>query len=145
MHKFNSFSQLPISKTMLRNLNAHQAEAELAQQIWEAISPDTLFKISKATSIKHKTLNVVTSHNAVATKIKLLTPSLLKKLEAVDIEVTAIKVKVQVKSNAPAKPKPVKKVSDCAAKSLLNFTETLEDGDLKTILAKIAEKAAQKK
>lgn len=137
MRQFNSLNQLPI----LQNLSAHQQNATLAQQVWEAITPDNLATVSKAVSIKHQTLHIVTQHNAVAAKIKFLTPSLLEQLESVEIEVTAIQVKVQVKSSKPEQPKVHKKVSQKAAQNLQKLANTLEDGSLKQALARIASHA----
>lgn len=138
MHQFNALNQLPFAT----ELEQRQKASHLAQKAWEAIAPDNLANISKAVIIKENVLYIATQHNAVASKIKFLTPSLLTKLEKLDIEVTAIQVKVQVKSVEPIKPKTQKTLSKVAAKNLNQLADTLEDDSaLAKVLAKLASNA----
>lgn len=138
MHQFNALNQLPFAA----ELQQRQKANNIAQKTWEAIAPDNLANISKAVTIKNNQLYIVTQHNAVASKIKFLTPSLLNKLEKLNIEVTAIQVKVQVKSVEPTKPKVQKTLSKSAAKNLNQLAETLEDDSpLAKVLVKLVTNA----
>jgi hypothetical protein len=137
MRQFNSLLKQP----ELVALNAHTKEAQAAQQIWEVIAPDNLAQFSHASSIKNKQLNVYASNNAVAAKIKLFIPSLLIQLEKQGSEVTAIRVKVQVKSTPQTKPKSIKKLSSKAATDLKQLAEKLSGTARGDALARLATKA----
>jgi hypothetical protein len=96
--------------------------------------------LSHASSIKNQQLNLYANNNAVAAKIKLCIPSLLIQLEKQGSEVTAIRVKVQVKSSPQAQPKAIKKLSQQAATELDGLAKKLSGTDLGDALARLASK-----
>ena len=122
-------------------LKAKTKEAQIAQTIWLNVSPENLAQCSHAYRLKDKQLSVFADNNAVAAKIKLLIPSLLIKLEKQGCEVTAIRVKVQVKSTPETPTKPVKKLSHHAATELTILAEKLTGTSLGDALARLAKKA----
>lgn len=122
-------------------LKAKTKEAQIAQSIWLNVSPENLAQCSHAYRLKDKQLSVFADNNAVAAKIKLLIPSLLIKLEKQGCEVTAIRVKVQVKSTPETPTKPVKKLSRHAATELTILAEKLTGTSLGDALARLAKKA----
>ncbi|PKO63793.1 MAG: DUF721 domain-containing protein, partial [Betaproteobacteria bacterium HGW-Betaproteobacteria-17] len=107
MQRFNILLQQP----ELNALNRRNLESQTAQTIWAEIAPGNLAELSHANSIKNGQITVLANNNAVAAKIKLLSPSLLIQLEKKGYEVTAIQVKVQVKSAPQTKSKPNKALS----------------------------------
>ncbi|HOY87147.1 MAG TPA: DciA family protein [Methylotenera sp.] len=137
MLPFNSLLKQP----ELLALSIKTKEAQIAQSIWLTVSPENLAQWSHAYSLKNKQLSVFADNNAVAAKIKLLIPSLLIKLEKQGCEVTAIRVKVQVKSTPETPTKPVKKLSHHAATELTALAEKLAGSALGDALAKLAKKA----
>ncbi|HSI38154.1 MAG TPA: DciA family protein [Methylotenera sp.] len=137
MQRFNTLLNQP-ELTMLR---ARTQETQTAQKIWEAIAPDNLAQLSHASSIKNQQFTVIANNNAVAAKIKLFIPSLLIKLEKQGCEVTAIRVKVQVKSTPPTKTKTLKKLSAHAASNLNQLAEKISGTTLGDALARLAKKA----
>lgn len=137
MRQFNSLLKQP----ELIALNARNLEAQAAQKIWIAIAPDSLAKLSHASSIKNKQFTLLADNNAVAAKIKLFIPSLLIKLENQGCEVTSIQVKVQVKSIPKAKAKTIKKLSSHAADELNQLSKKLRGTPLGDALARLATKA----
>ena len=137
MRQFNSLLKQP----ELMALNAYTKEAQTAQNIWEMIAPENLAKFSHASAIKNQQFNIVAHSNAVAAKIKLFIPSLLIQLEKQECEVTAIRVKVQVKSSPQAKPKVIKKLSRQASSDLKILAEKLKGTPLGEALARLASKA----
>ena len=137
MLPFNSLLKQP----ELLALSIKTKEAQIAQSIWLTVSPENLAQWSHAYSLKNKQLSVFADNNAVAAKIKLLIPSLLIKLEKQGCEVTAIRVKVQVKSTPETPTKPVKKLSPHAATELTALAEKLAGSALGDALAKLAKKA----
>jgi len=138
MRQFNTFNQYPF----LKALNAHEDIAREAEAIWQAIAPDNLAILSRAINIKNQKLIITTPHNAVAAKIKLLTPTLLNHLKNQEYEVTAIQVKVQVKSVAPIPPKTLKTISPHAASNLKSLATKLEGTTLGEALSKLANKSS---
>lgn len=137
MRQFNSLLKQP----EFIALNAHSKETQATQNIWEAIAPDNLAKLSHASSIKNKQFTILADNNAVAAKIKLFIPSLLIKLEKQGCEVTSIRVKVQVKSTPQTKPRVIKKLSIKAATDLHQLAEKLSGTALGDALARLATKA----
>jgi len=137
MRQFNALLKQP----ELIALNAHAKEAQVAQEIWMTIAPENLAKFSHARNVKNKQLNIFADNNAVAAKIKLFVPSLLIQLEKQGCEVTAIQVKVQVKSTPQTKPKAIKKLSVSAAADLRQLAKKLSGTPLGDSLARLATKA----
>lgn len=138
MRQFNTFNQYPF----LNALNAHENSARQAEAIWQAIAPDNLAALSHAINLKNQKLIITTPHNAVAAKIKLLTPALLSNLKKQEYEVTAIQVKVQVKSEAPVTTKIPKKISAHAASNLKTLASKLQGTPLGEALRKLADKSS---
>ncbi len=123
-------------------LTAHTKETQAAQKIWLSIAPGNLGNLSHASGIKNQQLTVYASNNAVAAKIKLCIPSLLIQLEKQGCEVTAIRLKVQVKSSPQAQPKAIKKLSLQAAKELDGLAKKLSGTELGDALARLASKVS---
>ncbi|MBM3350324.1 MAG: DUF721 domain-containing protein [Betaproteobacteria bacterium] len=130
MQRLNSL----LSQPELSALNAYNERHQVAQKIWEAIAPSHLAQYSHASEIKKQQLTVYASNNAVAAKIKLVTPSLLINLENRGCEVTSIQVKVQVKSAPRIRPKELKCLSPVAAKQIQTLGEQLAGTPLGDIL-----------
>jgi len=137
MRQFNALLNQP----ELMGLAAHSQATQAAQKIWLSIAPANLGQLSHASSIKNQQLNLYASNNAVAAKIKLLIPSLLIQLEKQGSEVTAIQVKVQVKSSPQARSKAIKKLSQQAANELDGLAKKLHGTELGDALARLASKA----
>ncbi|HWU82788.1 MAG TPA: DUF721 domain-containing protein, partial [Methylophilaceae bacterium] len=83
-------------------------------------------------------LTVYTDLGAVAAKIKLLLPSLLTKLQKRGIEVTAIRVRVQVKSEPQPKAKIQRKISAKGASRLASLAKELEGSALGEVLERLS-------
>lgn len=137
MQRFNSLLAHPT----LSALNAHNQEAEFAHNIWQQIAPENLASLSRGVQIKNQQLVISASNNAVAAKIKLFIPSLLIQLQNRGYEVTAIRLKVQVKSTPQTKPKTIKKLSNAASEHLNLLANKLSGTELGDALAKLAQKA----
>ena len=109
-----------------------------SQKIWNTILPDALKPFTQAGSVNHECLTVYAHNGAVATKIKLLLPSLLTKLQRQGLEVTSIRVEMQVKSS-PRKPAiPVRNISPKAASSLSKLANELSGSALGEVLTKLS-------
>jgi hypothetical protein len=137
MQRFNTLLKHP----ELNALNTRTQETQAAQKIWEAIVPDYLAKFSRASSIKNKQLNIYADNSVVAAKIKLLSPSLLIQLQKQVCEVTAIRVKVQVKSSPQPKLKTPRKLTPAAVSSLKELSVKLTGTALGDALNKLYKSA----
>ncbi|NOT16093.1 MAG: DUF721 domain-containing protein [Methylotenera sp.] len=122
-------------------LQVRYAQMQAAEKIWHEIVPENLAQYTQAISIKNQQLTLLATNNAVAAKIKLLSPSLLIKLEKQGCEVTAIRVKVQVKSNPPASSKPIKMLSREAVTQLNRLKERLSGSALGEAISRVIDHA----
>ena len=138
MLKFSAFNDYPF----LKPLRDHQVMSQAAQTIWQQVAPENLGALSQAQEIVNQQLKLTTQHNAVAAKIKLLTPNILSALKKQGYEVTAIQVKVQVKSSPPKKQKKLKKISPQAGKNLEALAQKLTGTALGNALKKLAKKSS---
>lgn len=137
MQRFNTLLKQP----ELNELNQRTREAQASQKIWAEIAPDGLAMHSHISSIKNKQFTVYANNNAVAAKIKLLIPSLLIKLEKHGYEVTAIRIKVQAKSNPLPTPKPTKSLSAEAVSQLQKLESQLVGTSLGDSVSKLLKNA----
>ncbi len=130
---------------LAKNVQLHQH----LQQFWQAAAPRLLSDNSFTSNLINGQLTVYADSAIIASKIKHSHASLLTQLQNLqntqplfrDCKVTAIVVKVQVKS----RPKPViktpRKLSSKAASSLKNLAETLGESPLANKLKLLASKA----
>jgi predicted nucleic acid-binding Zn ribbon protein len=130
MRKINTlFNELNEHNMLAKNVQAHQH----LQQFWHAATPKLLSQNSFASSLNNGQLTVYADSSIVASKIKLTQASLLTQLQNLQLsnplfrecKVTAISVKVQVKSRPKAIIKTPRKLSNHAATSLKTLAENL--------------------
>lgn len=112
-----------------------QAQKLLAlQEAWKQVAPKPLAAASTVGALRAQTLIVYASNGAVAAKLRQLAPSLLEKIQMRGIEVTAIRVDVQVEQmHIPNKQKDLS-VSAGALDSLAQLELSLVDSPLKNAL-----------
>ena len=131
--------------TLAKYANAHLN----LQQFWEAAVPKTLNQASFAGSLNKGQLTIYAHNASFAAKIKLTSASLLTQLQNLqktdafyrECKVTAITVKVQVKSQAKPAVKTPRKLSNQAATSLKNLADVLGDTPLADKLKQLANKS----
>ena len=130
MRKINSlFAANNQLELLTKNVQAHQQ----LQQLWQAAAPQILAQASFASSLTSGQLTVYADSAIVANKIKLTHASLLTQLENLqknnlkfrECKVTAIVVKVQVKSRPKAIVKTPRTLSSDAANNLKMFAQEL--------------------
>ena len=110
----------------------------VTQKNWNAVVPATLLPYCLAGGIKHRRLTVYADNGAVAAKIKLLLPSLLTKLQNQGVEVTSIRVEVQVKSIPRAISKQPRRISRQAASRLAELADKLSGSALGEALTRLS-------
>ena len=130
MRKINSlFAANSQLEALAKNVQSHQH----LQQLWQATAPQMLSQASFASKLIDGQLTVYADSAIVANKIKLTHASLLTQLENLqknnlkfrECKVTAIVVKVQVKSRPKAIVKTPRTLSSDAANNLKVFAQEL--------------------
>jgi hypothetical protein len=132
MQRFNTL----LTQPELNELNQRTLEAQTSQKLWAEIAPDGLANHSHISSIKNKQFTVYANNNAVAAKIKLLI-----QLEKQGYEVTAIRIKVQAKSNPLPTPKSTKSLSSEAVSQLQKLELQLSGTTLGDSLSRLLKNA----
>lgn len=149
MQKVNALFKTNNNDSQFNKLVA-QADVHLTlQQFWEAIAPKNISQSSFAGNLNNGLLTIYAYNNSVAAKIRLSNASLLtqlQKLQKTDplykqCKVTAIKVKVQVKSQHKHASVEPRIVSRRAATTLRSLAKNLGDSSLADKLNKIADNA----
>lgn len=139
MKQFNTLLQHPTMQAYA----AHTHDTDVLARMWQGVVPSALVKLTVPTQIKNQRLIVMCASNAIAAKMKLLSPSLLIQLQNQGYELTAIQAKVQVKSTPQSKPKTHRKLTQQAATTLKALEAKLPNTALAAALAKIARNASR--
>lgn len=119
------------------NLQAllQQAQKLLALQLaWNEVAPKPLAAASRVGALRQQTLIVYANNGAIAGKLRQLVPSLLEKIQKRGVEITAIRVDVQVEALPPGKKPKDLTVSHNALSSLEKLERSLADSPLKNAL-----------
>ena len=137
-HGMRRLNALFTNDAGLMALYDHADSLTVMQKVWAEVCPDSLKPLTRSGALNQGTLTVYTDHGAVGAKIKLLLPGLLAKLQKRGIEVTAIRVQVQVKSEPRKKPKIQRKISPQSASRLASLASELEGSELGEALARLS-------
>jgi hypothetical protein len=129
-----------LKDSALSKLADRAQELTSTQKVWNEIVPAQLKQYAQAGNIQHKRLTVHVENGAIAAKIKLLLPSLLTKLQKQGIEITSIRVQVQVQSKVDKPVKPPRRVSDSASKNLQSLAKQLEGSELGDALNRLSKR-----
>ena len=108
------------------------------QSLWSTCVPPNLRPFTRAASVKHRRITVLADNGAIAAKLKLIAPSLLKTLQNKGLEVTSIRVEVQVNSARRSSQNTSRKISAKASGSLLQLAQELPDSPLREALERLA-------
>ncbi|GBG15500.1 uncharacterized protein NMK_3108 [Novimethylophilus kurashikiensis] len=126
----------------LKALTARAEEAMAMQKIWEAVAPPPLNQYSHVGLVHDGELKVYTHSSAVASKLKMQINGLLKKLQNRGVEVTSIRVEVQVASVPRVPAGTAMRISRDTAKKLLKLADQLPaDSRLRKSLKQLASRA----
>lgn len=139
MQRINAFLK---NNADLAIISGKAQQLTACRKLWNAVAPDTLKPYTQAGDLNHKRLTVYASNGAVAAKIKLLLPSLLTELQKRGLEVTSIRVQVQVQSGLRKTEKPVRTLSYFASTELERLAGQLDtDSPLAAILKKLSSRS----
>lgn len=129
-----------LKNSALSKMAEKAKELTSIQKIWNEIVPSQLEKFTQAGNIEHKRLTVHVENGAIAGKIKLLLPSLISKLQKQGVEVTSIRVQIEVQSNTKKIAKPPRHLSENASKSVESLANKLEGSELGEVLTRLSKR-----
>jgi hypothetical protein len=108
------------------------------RRILASVLPESLAGWSSIANVKQGKLIVFAVNGAVATKLRLMSPALLKQLSQRGTEVTGLEVRVQPTVSSTQLPEKSAKISSMAAANLANLCEQLPDSELKSVVSQFA-------
>lgn len=123
------------------NAISQKADSLLSlQRAWQCVVPAEYLVFTTVLSISHKRLHVSVSNGAVAARLKLMLPSLLKGLKSQGLDLTAIRFQVQVDETSLKQEKPLRFVSSEAAKALGAMADSLSGTALGESLKRLSKR-----
>jgi hypothetical protein len=129
-----------LKNSALSKIAEKAKELTSIQKIWNEIVPAQLKSYTQAGNIQHKRLTVHVENGAIAAKIKLLLPSLISKLQKQGVEVTSIRVQIEVQSKTEKVAKPSRHLSENASKSVKSLAKKLEGSELGEVLTRLSKR-----
>jgi hypothetical protein len=115
------------------------------RQILADLLPGALARSCTLANYKHGKLIVFAENNAIAAKLKLLSPQLCDRLSQRGVEVTGMDIGVQPPEPVPNRPQKSSKLSEKAAESLSRFSSQLHESELKNCITRIAGRKVSKR
>jgi len=124
----------------LRSLAADARRLAQLQQVFLQHAPPSLTRASHVSQLRAGTLFLLAENAAIAAKLRQLAPRLLTTFQIQGVEVTSIRIEVQVKDgSAPAQtPRKINALSVETIENLQHFAEALDDSPLKQALTNLA-------
>lgn len=129
-----------LKNSALSKMAEKAKELTSIQKIWSEVVPAQLKPFTQAGNIQHKRLTVQVENGAIAAKIKLLLPSLISKLQKQGVEVTSIRVEVDVQSKQDKVAKPTRHLSENASSTLQSLAKQLEGSELGEVLTRLSKR-----
>jgi hypothetical protein len=113
------------------------------RRIYQEIMPQQLLRSSSIVNYKQEKVVIFAENNAIAAKVKLLSPRLVNDFSRRGLQVTGIRVEVQPRENPPESPvQKHPRLSRAGAESLQALAKGLPDSKLKQVLAELAGRGA---
>jgi len=106
------------------------------RRIYSRVVPEQLLRSSSVVNYKQRNVVIFAENNAVAAKLRLLSPRLVNDFSKSGVEVTGIRVEVQPRSETPQPPASKRaKLSPAGFESLRALAKRLPESRLKQALA----------
>jgi hypothetical protein len=143
-HKINFYLN---SSDRLRSLTQATRHIAELQQVLMDIAPPELTQACRVKQLRDGTLTLLAENAAIAAKLKQLAARLLTSYQKQGVEVTAIRIEVQVKeaATAPAAKREPKRLSIETIENLEGLAGQLEDSPLKQALTTMAARQRDRK
>jgi len=119
----------------LRVLSHHARRLTEVQQVLLEFVPFPLSRAIRVRNFRAGTLFVLAANAAVAAKLRQLAPTLLRQVQKRELEITGIRVEVQVvEQKKPCLDKAVRDLSRRTLEELDSLASTLKDSPLKAAI-----------
>ena len=116
------------------------------QKLYATLVPPYLRAASRVGSVAREELKLFADSGAVATRLRLLAPDLLREFRAKGWQFSSIRVAVQVRIPAPAQGKYARAPLDARSRSaLLQTAAKLGESPLKDALTRLATRSRSRK
>lgn len=113
------------------------------RRIYSELVPQQLLRSSSVVNYKQGNVVIFAENNAVAAKLRLLSPRLLNDFSKRGVQVTGIRLEVQPRQEPQRAPAPKHaRLSEAGAESLEALARRLPDSKLKQALAEMAARGA---
>lgn len=131
----------------LKTLSARARRVRELQTLYSRSARPELASSSRVKNYRAGTLVVAADNAAVAAKLKQLAPSLLASLQRSEVEITAIRIEVQVSGAAHERPRKSNKtvLSADAIKKFDELAKSVPDGGLKSALGNLVRRHGTRK
>jgi len=114
------------------------------RRIYQEIMPEQLSRSSSIVNYKRENVVIFAENNAIAAKIKLLSPRLINDFSKRGVQITGIHLEVQPRQEAHAALSPKQaKLSDTGAESLESLARRLPDSKLRQAVTDLAGRKAR--
>ena len=111
------------------------------RRIYSELVPQQLLRSSSIVNYKRQTVVIFTENNAIAAKLKLLSPRLVNDFSKRGVEVTGIRLEVQPRQETLKALTPKQaKLSAAGTESLEALAKRLPDSKLKQAVTEMAER-----
>ncbi len=113
------------------------------RHIYRKLVPQQLLRYSSIVNYRQQTVVISAENSAIAAKLRLLTPRLIKDFSKFGLEVTGIRLEVQPRQAATGEAAPKRAcLSRAGAERLQALAGRLPDSKLKQTLARMATRGA---
>jgi hypothetical protein len=114
------------------------------RRIYSSLVPQQLSRSSAIVNYKQQKVVIFAENNAIAAKLRLLSPRLVNDFSKSGVEVTGIRIEVQPRQAPAQEPKPEHaQLSHAGAESLDALASRLPESPLKQALSRLAAHGAQ--
>jgi len=124
----------------LRQISGKVRQLRAIQLLYEQVAPPSLLRSSHVAQMEHNVLTLAANNSAIASKLRQMTPELVRQLQLHGCEVTGIQVRVQVTLPSVTRTAAPSSLSAQGKQQLSELAKTLGDSPLKSALQRLAGK-----
>lgn len=121
----------------LRELAQKAGKLAALNRLYRQAIPPALAETSRVIGLEQHVLTIGADNNAIAAKLRHLTPHVLKKVQESNVEVTGILVKVQVSQPELTHTQNALILSEAGRQQMTDLAANLNDSPLKRALLRL--------
>jgi hypothetical protein len=122
----------------LRQLAHSARELTVLQQHYRNVAPASLLRASHVQQCDRQTLTLAADNTAVAAKLRQLAPQLIRQLRQTGVEVTGIRVRVQVGAPAHSPAPRQRTLGATGRQQMASLADSLPDSPLKSAVRRFS-------